>query len=369
MPGRTMTRSKPPTIAIDAMGGDFGPRVLVPGAIDAARQQSLRLKLVGFAHAVETELARFDTHGLDVEVVHADDVAAMGDKPSHIMRRRKNTSIQVCCNLVKDGEADGVVSAGHTGVALGCGIFTIGRIKGIERPGLAAFLPREKNPVILIDVGANVDSKPRHLVQFAIMGDALARNVLKLTEPKVGILNIGEEQGKGNVQVNEAYPLFEHTDLNFVGNVEGRDLFGGRADVIVCDGFVGNVALKLSEGLGSAFSSILRNELSNGFPSRLGAFMARSGLRRFKKRLDYEEHGGAPLLGLNAPMFIGHGSAGRRSIQMTTLMTATFIGNQANEDIKHGLEINPEITKFQRLRKMLHSSGRGHGNDEDSGEE
>jgi len=360
-----MEKNKRPRIAIDVMGGDYGPRVMIPGAIQAARRRDLALSFVGNQELVEEELSRNLHNGLEVDIVHAGDVAGMADKPSHILRRKKDTSIQVAYNLVRENEADGIVSAGHTGVTLGCGIFALGRIKGIERPGLATILPRENKPLIIIDVGANVDSKPRHLVQFAIMAEALAVNVLKIQEPQIGILSIGEEQGKGNVQVNETYSLLARSSMNFVGNVEGRDLFHGDVDVVVCDGFVGNVVLKLSEGLGSAFSKMLRTELKRGFWSRLGTMLALPALKRFRRRLDYEEYGGAPLLGLNGVSFVCHGSSGIRAIQSSVEMAGSYVRNQANDDIRSGLEAHPEITRFHRLKHILHTPGKGTAQDEE----
>lgn len=347
------------------MGGDYGPRVMVPGAIQAARRRDLALCFVGNQELVEEELSRNLHSGLEVDIVHAGDVAGMADKPSHILRRKKDTSIQVAYNLVRENEADGVVSAGHTGVTLACGMFALGRIKGIERPGLATILPRENKPLVIIDVGANVDSKPRHLVQFAIMAEALAVNVLKTKEPQIGTLSIGEEQGKGNVQVNETYGLLARTSMNFVGNVEGRDLFHGDVDIVVCDGFVGNVVLKLSEGLGSAFSKMLRTELEQGFWSRLGSMLALPALKRFRRRLDYEEYGGAPLLGLNGASFVCHGSSGVRAIQSSVEMAGSYVRNRANDDIRSGLEAHPEITRFHRLKHILHTSGKGTAQNEE----
>ncbi|MFO7876251.1 MAG: phosphate acyltransferase PlsX [Desulfovermiculus sp.] len=365
-----MERSNRPRIAIDAMGGDFGPKVMIPGALQAARERDLAVRLVGKQDLLEAELALHAYHGLDVDIVHADDVASMGDKPSHIMRRKRDTSIQVAFNLVREKEADGVVSAGHTGVTLACGMVALGRIKGIERPGLATIMPRENKPLIIIDVGANVDSKPRHLVQFAIMAEALAANVLKTKEPQIGILSIGEEQGKGNVQVNEAYGLLARTSMNFVGNVEGRDLFNGDVDIVVCDGFVGNVVLKLSEGLGSTFSSMLRKELGRGFWAKLGSILALPALKRFRRQLDYEEYGGAPLLGLNGASFVCHGSSGTRAIRSTVQMAGTYIQNRANDDIRSGLEAHPEISRFHRLKHILHTpSGKTGAPNEDSQDE
>ena len=363
-----MERNNRPRIAIDTMGGDFGPRVMVPGALQAARKQGIALRFVGNQELVRAELVQHQHNDLDVGIVHAGDVAGMADKPSHILRRKKDTSIQVAFALAKDQEVDGVVSAGHTGATLACGMFALGRIKGIERPGLATIMPRENKPLVIIDVGANVDSKPRHLVQFAIMAEALAANVLKAPEPQIGILSIGEEQGKGNVQVNEAYGLLARTSMNFVGNVEGRDLFNGDVDIVVCDGFVGNVVLKLSEGLGSAFSNMLRTELGRGFWAKLGSMLALPALKRFRRRLDYEEYGGAPLLGLNGVSFVCHGSSGTRAIRSTVEMAGSFIRNRANDDIRNGLEAHPEITRFHRLKHILHTQSAGKGSNQNNDE-
>ncbi len=357
-------------IAVDVMGGDYGPSALIPGSLEIARKKGISLKLVGRLEAIKSELEKHNIKGIDFEVVHADEVANMSDKPSYMLRRKRNTSIQVCYNLVREGKAEGVISAGPTGATLATGIFTLGRIKGIERPAVAALLPREKKPLILIDVGANVDSKSRHLVQFAIMADVLAKKLLNILSPQIGLLNIGEEQGKGNLQVNEAYHLLSKTDLNFVGNVEGRELFSGDFDIAICDGFVGNVALKLSEGLGDAFSKMLRKELKIGFFTRLGVFFALPAFRRFMRKMDYEEYGGAPLLGLNGTVFICHGSAQKKAVAKTLDMSATFINTKANEEIRFSLEANPEITRFQRLKKILHStSTKGSLHSEDQEEE
>lgn len=352
-------------IAVDVMGGDYGPSALVPGSLEAARKKGISLKLVGRLEAIRNELEKHNIKGIDLEVVHTDEVADMSDKPSYILRRKKNTSIQVCYNLVREGKAEGVISAGPTGVTLATGIFTLGRIKGIERPAVAALLPREKKPLILIDVGANVDSKSRHLVQFAIMADVLAKKLLNVLRPQIGLLNIGEEQGKGNLQVNEVYHLLSKSNLNFVGNVEGRELFSGDLDVAVCDGFVGNVALKLSEGLGAAFSKMLRQELKIGFFTRLGAFFALPAFRRFMRKMDYEEYGGAPLLGLNGTVFICHGAAQKKAVAKALDMSATFIKTKANEEIRSSLEANPEVTRFQKLKKILHTTSKGSSHYED----
>ncbi len=347
------TNKLKPRLAIDVMGGDRGPSVVVPGALKAARENGLSLILVGRDIDIREELEKHQTEGIDIEVVHADDVADMKDKPSYILRRKKNTSIQVACNLVKQNKADGVVSAGHTGVTLACGMFSIGRIKGIDRPGLATIIPREKQPLILIDVGANIDSKPRHLVQFAIMADIFAKNVLNVESPSVGLLNIGEEQGKGNVQVNEAYQLLKNTSLNFIGNIEGRDLFTNKVNIAVCDGFVGNIALKLCEGLAKSFSDVLKKEIKKGILTRLGGFLARPAFKRLIRRFDYEEYGGAPLLGLKGCVIVCHGSSTEKSIAQAIKMGAAFAKRNIVEKIKEQLEKHPEITRFYRLKNIL----------------
>ena len=303
-------------IAVDAMGGDLGPSVVVPGAIEAARQTGAKILLVGNEATLDGELNRLSPSGVDLEIVHAPEVAGMDEKPSDILRRKKNASIQVACRLVRDGAAQGVVSAGHSGASVACGMFIMGRIPGVERPALASLLPTEKEPVVLLDVGATVDCKPYNIFQFGLMGDAFARDILNKESPRVGLLSIGEEEGKGNSQVKEAYELFKMAqNLNFSGNIEGRDLFTGEMDVAVCDGFVGNVALKLSEGLGLSLSRVLKRELLNsGFLPKLGSLLAKSAFRRFAKVVDYAEYGGAPLLGLQNISIVCHGRSNAKEL-------------------------------------------------------
>ncbi len=340
------------------MGGDFGPPVTIPGALKAAREEGISLKLVGKDYEIRQELDKHVYQDLDIELVHAEEVAEMHDKPSYILRRKKNTSIQVACNLVKEGLAQGVVSAGHTGVSLACSMFALGRIKGVDRPGLASIIPREERALILVDVGANIDSKPRHLVQFAIMADIFAKNILKIDNPAVGLLNIGEEQGKGNVQVTETYNLLKKTSLNFIGNVEGRDLFTNGIDIAVCDGFVGNIALKLCEGLGKSFSKVLKKEINKGLLTRLGGFLARPAFKRLVKRFDYEEYGGAPLLGLKGTVIVCHGSSSPKSICQAIKMGALFVKQGIVGKIKEQIELHPEITRFYRLRNILSTTSK-----------
>ncbi|MBT8762699.1 phosphate acyltransferase PlsX [Desulfohalobiaceae bacterium Ax17] len=335
-----------PCIAIDAMGGDHGPQVVIPGALKAARAERLSLILVGDEKILSQELKQHKTNGLDIEVVHAPEVAGMSEKPSEILRKKKNTSIEVAFRLVREGKAHGVVSAGNSGATLACGMFILGRIKGVERPALASIIPSEKGPTILIDVGANVDCKPYHLVQFGLMADVLARDVLHIEKPRVGILTIGEEEGKGNKLVREAVELFRMSSLNFIGNVEGRDIFTGKADIVVCDGFVGNIALKLMEGLAISLTKLLKAEVKKSFLARLGFLLGIRALKRFGRRIDYAEYGGAPLLGLRGIAIVCHGSSNSKAITNAVHMAATFIKNQANEHLVEGLSANRELSIF-----------------------
>ena len=337
-------------IAVDAMGGDLGPSVVVPGAIEAARQTGAKILLVGNEATLDGELNRLSPSGVDLEIVHAPEVAGMDEKPSDILRRKKHASIQVACRLVRDGAAQGVVSAGHSGASVACGMFIMGRIPGVERPALASLLPTEKEPVVLLDVGATVDCKPYNIFQFGLMGDAFARDILNKESPRVGLLSIGEEEGKGNSQVKEAYELFKMAqNLNFSGNIEGRDLFTGEMDVAVCDGFVGNVALKLSEGLGLSLSRVLKRELLNsGFLPKLGSLLAKSAFRRFAKVVDYAEYGGAPLLGLQNISIVCHGRSNAKAICNATRMATLFVEKETNKRLMETICANEELTRFGR---------------------
>ena len=337
-------------IAVDAMGGDLGPSVVVPGAIEAARQTGAKILLVGNEATLDGELNRLSPSGVDLEIVHAPEVAGMDEKPSDILRRKKNASIQVACRLVRDGAAQGVVSAGHSGASVACGMFIMGRIPGVERPALASLLPTEKEPVVLLDVGATVDCNPYNIFQFGLMGDAFARDILNKESPRVGLLSIGEEEGKGNSQVKEAYELFKMAqNLNFSGNIEGRDLFTGEMDVAVCDGFVGNVALKLSEGLGLSLSRVLKRELLNsGFLPKLGSLLAKSAFRRFAKVVDYAEYGGAPLLGLQNISIVCHGRSNAKAICNATRMATLFVEKETNKRLMETICANEELTRFGR---------------------
>lgn len=304
------------SIALDAMGGDFAPTEIVKGAIEALRADSeLSLVLVGDEPRIQAELNAQNAPHARLSVVHASEVVQM-DEAASAVRKKKDASIVVAMDQVKAGRCQGVVAAGSTGAAMAAALLRLGRIAGIERPAIAVVLPSLQGPVILLDVGANVDSKPSYLQQFALMGDAYARAVLKIERPRVGLVNIGEEPGKGDERSLEAYRLLQQTEgIHFVGNLEGRDLPRGRVDVAVCDGFVGNVMLKLAEGLGELFTGLLRDEiLHGGALAKAGAWLLRPVFGRFRRRLDYAEYGGALLLGVNGVCVISHGSSRARAI-------------------------------------------------------
>ena len=339
-----------PVLAIDAMGGDFGPSVVVPGAVDAARELNARILLVGREDDIRAELAKLNLDNTDIVVVHASEVAEMKEKPSDILRRKRDASIQVACRLVRDGHAHGVISAGHSGATVACGMFIMGRVPGVERPALASVLPTENQPAILLDVGANVDCRPYHLFQFGLMGAAYARDLLNRENPRVGLMSIGEEEGKGNNQVKEAYELFKLVeDLNFVGNMEGRDLFTGNVDVAVCDGFMGNVALKLSEGLGTSLCRILKHELLHSGPlAKMGALLSRGAFKRFAKIVDYAEYGGALLLGLRGIAIVCHGASNQKAIRNAVKLASMFVEKKTNERLMETISANEELTRYGR---------------------
>ncbi len=301
-------------IALDAMGGDRGSSTLVEGAVEAAKEHEIEVILVGKKALLEPELERQKGASLSISIEDATEVVDMAEAPSDALRKKKNSSIRVCFDLVKDGRANGVVSAGNSGATLATAMFVLGRIKGI-RPAIATLFPTLKTPSLMIDVGANVDCKPHHLLQFGIMGSLFTKEFLKKPNPTVGLLSIGEEDSKGNQQVKKAYDLLNGSNLNFVGNVEGRDVFKGDVDVIVCDGFVGNICLKLSEGLAETVILMLKSEIEGNLLATMGYGLAKKAFKRFRKRVDYAEYGGAPLLGVKGTVMICHGRSGAKAVK------------------------------------------------------
>src|ERR1700691_4015293 len=305
----------PSVIALDAMGSDKAPKPEIEGALQAARHHGVRVLLVGPEDRLKTELACYPgARRLPIDVVHAGEVITMDDKVDAI-RGKRDSSIRVGLRLVREGRAAGFVTAGNTGAAMATAKVVLGALPGVDRPALATPMPSSTgNPCVLLDVGANVDCKPHNLAQFAVMGEIYARSVLKIREPRVGLLSIGEEETKGNDLTREAFPLLKALPIRFIGNVEGRDIFSGLADVIVCDGFVGNVALKTSEGVGRFVRDVLRESLTRTVTAKVGALLSRQAFNEFRRRLDYREYGGAPLLGVRGVCIIGHGSSNDRAI-------------------------------------------------------
>ncbi len=313
-------------ISVDAMGGDHGPGVILDGAAWAASEFGIQVTLVGNRRIIE-EIGGSHLASELIDVHHCEEAVDMDESPLKAVRQKKEASIRKAFDLARTGEADAVVSAGNSGATLVAGVLTLGRIKGVERPGIASILPGRNGPVVLIDVGGSVDCRPAHLIQFGVMAQAFASSCLNIPSPRVGLLSIGEEVGKGNDQVRQAHPLFERSTLNFVGNVEGRDIFAGDVDIIVCDGFVGNVALKLSEGMASAMTRMLKGALNKTLLGRMGAMLAERNFKDFKKSLEYEEYGGAPLLGINGVGIVCHGGSSARAIKNAIALAASYVEN------------------------------------------
>lgn len=317
-------------VAIDAMGGDYAPDEIVLGALQAAReydQEGLEIVLVGDQDKITQSLER---HGnwknFNITVRHASEVIDMHESPGTAVRKKKDASVVVATSLVKQGHCDAVICAGSTGAAVAAALFGLGRIAGIERPAIATPMPNLTGTTVLLDSGANVDSKPKHLMQSAIMGSIYAEYVLNIPHPRVGLLNIGEEESKGNDQIYATYPLLKQLNtVNFIGNVEGRDIPQGTVDVVVCDGFVGNIVLKLSEGLAGAIFRLVKEAIKNsGFWAKMASMLVLPALSGLKKKLDYAEYGGAPLLGVNGGFIICHGSSQAKAIKNAIRVAKEF---------------------------------------------
>jgi len=303
-------------IAVDAMGGDFAPREIVRGAITYAASHADEVILVGDVPRIEAEIAEFGRgHPASVSFVDAPEVIEMGEHPAAALRAKRRSSIRVATDLVRDGLADAVVSAGSTGATMAAAVFRLGRIDGIDRPALAAHLVTASGPILILDVGANVDSEASNLVHYAVMGSIYSEHVLKVSRPRVGLLNIGEEAEKGDALTRDAYPRIRDSGLNFIGNVEGNDMIGHVADVVVCDGFVGNVVIKFFEGLTSYIFRSLRTDLQQGPIAPLALLALKPGFDRMKHRFDYEQYGGAPLLGVQGVSIVTHGRARSRMLE------------------------------------------------------
>src|SRR5947209_2927745 len=329
------------TIALDAMGGDHHPRVEVEGALQAAKSFEVKVVLVGREEAVRKELDRHPGwEELPISIVHASEQITMEDSVGRSVRAKKDSSIRVASRLVHKGVAQGLVSAGNTGAVMATAKMVQGMLPGVDRPALASAFPTlNGKPAIMLDVGANVDCTPKMLAQFAVMGNAYSRVIFHTTRTRVGLLSIGEEEHKGNTLTHDATPLLKELDhLNFIGNVEGRDVYTGSVDVIVCDGFVGNVALKVSEGLVDVIRQMLKQSMKATVTRKVGAFLAQGAFAEFKKRVDYSEYGGAPLLGLNGICMVCHGRSNAKAIRNAIRIAKEFAEGKINERIATELD-------------------------------
>jgi glycerol-3-phosphate acyltransferase PlsX len=344
-------------IAVDAMGGDEAPRHVVDGALAAVRHFDLGVLLVGHRDAIEAELDQHSRYaGIDrerVRIVHAPDVVGMEESPSAALRRKPGASIKVAADAVVSGEASALFSAGHTGATVMAAHAAFGMLPGVDRPALAAVIPTRGRPALLLDVGASVECRPPHLLQFAVMGSMFARVVYDITSPRIGLLSIGHEETKGNELTREAHRLLKSAPVAFIGNVEASRIYSGDADVIVCDGFTGNVALKISEGLVEVVEGLLSDELSSTITMRVGSLLTRRALRHFRMRVDYSEYGGAPLLGVAGVTIVGHGRSSAKAVRNAIAMAYRFVATRFIERVEQ--DIAAASACSPRLKEAPHS--------------
>ncbi len=329
-------------IAVDAMGGDYAPSRVVEGSILAARNFGHQIILVGDEARIKEEVDQHHTTGLAIAIHHASEVVRMDESPVEALRKKKDSSIRVAVNLVKQGTADACISAGNTGAVMATSQFVLRTIPGVDRPAIATVLPNLKGISLLLDVGANVDCKAAHLIQFGIMGELYARHVLGKEKPTVGLLNIGSEEVKGNELTREVLKTLKSLPINFIGNIEGRDVYNGNVDVIVCDGFVGNIALKISEGVADTMGQVLRQEIESSGWRKIGYTILRPVFDRFKKRFDYSEYGGAPLLGVNGNVFISHGGSSVKALMNGIRVAGDCVAHGIPERISVGIGLLQE---------------------------
>src|SRR5438105_10469696 len=328
-----------PTIALDAMGADHAPKAEVEGAVRAARSLGVNVMLVGQREAIAPELEQHEGYRqLPIEIVHASERITMEDSAARAVRSKRDSSLRVASRLVRDGLAQGFVSAGNTGAVMATAKMVQGVVPGVDRPALAGVFPTVTgSPVVMVDVGANVDCSPHMLAQFAVMGEMYSRVILRRDGPRVGLLSIGEEEHKGNEMTRAAMPLLKSLPINFIGNVEGRDIYTGKADVIVCDGFIGNVALKVSEGLVDIIKHMLQESLEANTMRKVGYVLSKGAYTDFKKRVDYSEYGGAPLLGVKGVCIVCHGRSNANAIKNAIRVAAEFSRGHINHLLEHDL--------------------------------
>jgi glycerol-3-phosphate acyltransferase PlsX len=332
-------------IAVDAMGGDHAPSVVIDGAVAAARHLDAEVALVGPTAEIERALAaHHDWSKLGIVIVDAPDVIGMSEAPAAALRRKPRASVRVAAELVAGRDAAALVSVGHTGATVMAAHGAFGMINGVDRPALAATIPTRARPAVLLDAGANVECRPQHLLQFAVMGSVVAHVAFGVDRPRVGLLSIGEEATKGNELTREAHQLLKAAPLNFIGNIEGREIYSGVADVVVCDGFTGNVVLKTSEGLVETVETLLGDELRGTFSSQVGYLLSRRAFRRFRRRLDYSEYGGAALIGVAGLVIVGHGRSSAKAVRNAIAMAYRF----ATTDFVHRVEHEIGATALAR---------------------
>jgi phosphate acyltransferase len=321
-------------VALDAMGGDYAPSVTVEGAVETVDEHAdIEVILIGDEAVIRKELGGKRYHANRISVRHASQVVEMQDTPTAAVRKKKDSSIRIGIDLVKSGGADAFVSAGHSGVVMATSLLLLGTSREVDRPAIATIMPTLRDTFVLLDAGANVDCKPENLLQFAFMGNTYCKLVLGRPRPKVALLSIGEEDTKGNDLTKIAFRLIRDTELNFIGNIEGKDIFSGKADVVVCDGFIGNIALKISEGLAETILKMLKREITSGSTGRIGYLMMKPAIRNFKKRTDYDEYGGAPLLGINGTCIISHGRSTSKAIKNALRVAADYASKRVYEAI------------------------------------
>jgi phosphate acyltransferase len=317
-------------IAVDAMGGDNAPGVVVRGALQASMETGADIVLVGDSKQISGPLNCY--RGTEkLRIHHCDEVVLLDESPLRAVRNKQNSSIMAAFDLLQNGEVEAVVSAGNSGATLAAGILKLGKIEGVERPAIACILPGEKGIVILIDAGGNVDCRPIHLLQFGLMGQAFASSCMAIQDPGVGLLSIGREFGKGNEQIRAAYKLLQESDIKFIGNVEGGDILSGKAQIVICDGFVGNVVLKMSEGVAESFNMRLKRELKQSIAGRTVGFFGKGFFNKFERSLDYAEYGGAPILGINGVGIVCHGRSSAIAIKNAIKMAVDFVQNHVQE--------------------------------------
>jgi len=345
-------------IAVDAMGGDFAPEMVVKGAILAAKHFNISSILVGYEDKIRTEVEKNQGQNLPIEIYHAPEVIEMGEEPYHMIRKKKYSSLRIAFELVRQNEAQALMSAGNSGAVVYGALFVLQRIKNISRPGIATLMPSLKGKVMVIDAGANTICRPQNLAQFALMGSVYFKHAFGILNPKVGVLSNGEEENKGTDLTREAHELLRKSTLNYIGYVEGKDVFAGDVDIAVCDGFVGNVLLKVAEGVAESMITSLRGEIQTRFFSRMGYLLAKKSFANFKKRVDYAEYGGAPLLGVGKPVIIAHGKSNARAIMNAIRVAYDYVEKDIigklieeveRDETQHGLK-----KKHPFLDKIFH---------------